>query len=86
MKLATMPDHSPSSLSVDARTIRTSEKEEQVPTAPAGLDPTAFPDGGFRAWLVVFGGFCTIFASFGWINCKPPVLHTALDVMLTYTT
>ena len=27
------------------------------------------PDGGREAWLVVVGGFCTVFASFGWINC-----------------
>jgi hypothetical protein len=27
------------------------------------------PDGGVAAWLVVLGGFCTVFASFGWINC-----------------
>jgi len=29
-----------------------------------------FPDGGFQAWLVVLGGFCAVFCSFGWINCK----------------
>jgi hypothetical protein len=44
----------------------------------SGPDPAAFPDGGFQAWLAVAGGFCTIFASFGWINCetflKPQVL------------
>jgi hypothetical protein len=28
------------------------------------------PDGGFDAWLAVLGGFCIVFASFGWINCK----------------
>ena len=26
------------------------------------------PDGGFTAWLVVFGAWCTSFCSFGWIN------------------
>ncbi|WJG35776.1 uncharacterized protein FOBCDRAFT_139942 [Fusarium oxysporum Fo47] len=26
------------------------------------------PDGGREAWLVVAGGFCANFASFGWIN------------------
>ncbi|QDS67478.1 hypothetical protein FKW77_001012 [Venturia effusa] len=31
------------------------------------IDPA--PDGGFQAWLAVAGGFCTAFASFGWINC-----------------
>jgi hypothetical protein len=32
-------------------------------------DPDAFPDGGFQAWLCIAGGFCSIFSSFGWINC-----------------
>jgi hypothetical protein len=31
--------------------------------------PSPPPDGGLEAWLVVAGGFCTVFASFGWINC-----------------
>jgi hypothetical protein len=35
-----------------------------------GPDPNVFPDGGWEAWLAVAGGFFTIFASFGWINCK----------------
>jgi hypothetical protein len=33
-------------------------------------DPSQFPDGGVKAWLVVAGGFCCLFCSFGWINCK----------------
>jgi MFS family permease len=45
-----------------------------VPTAPspamkAMIDPASFPDGGLTAWLCVFGAFCSLFASFGWINC-----------------
>jgi hypothetical protein len=39
--------------------------------APTSPDPAAFPDGGFDAWMAVAGGFCTIFVSFGWINCRP---------------
>ncbi|KAE8355373.1 major facilitator superfamily domain-containing protein [Aspergillus coremiiformis] len=27
------------------------------------------PDGGLKAWMVVFGAFCGLFVSFGWINC-----------------
>jgi len=32
------------------------------------MDPSSFPDGGLRAWLVVLGAACSLFASFGWIN------------------
>ncbi|TKA61019.1 hypothetical protein B0A55_11444, partial [Friedmanniomyces simplex] len=39
-------------------------------TAPSGaFDPRQNPDGGLQAWLCVFGGFCVLFCSFGWINC-----------------
>lgn len=35
-------------------------------------EPVAFgsdaPDGGFRAWLVVFGAWCSSFCTWGWIN------------------
>lgn len=27
-----------------------------------------FPEGGMKAWLVVFGCWCTSFASFGYVN------------------
>ncbi|EZG01117.1 hypothetical protein H106_08462 [Trichophyton rubrum CBS 735.88] len=33
------------------------------------IDPDSYPDGGIEAWTVVFGGFCALFVSFGWINC-----------------
>ncbi|KAI1395160.1 major facilitator superfamily domain-containing protein [Hypoxylon fuscum] len=36
---------------------------------PSIQDPHAFPDGGFQAWFCIAGGFCTIFSSFGWVNC-----------------
>ena len=35
----------------------------------SGPDPTLFPDGGWDAWLAVAGGFFSVLASFGWINC-----------------
>ncbi|MCJ1482695.1 hypothetical protein MMC06_002861, partial [Schaereria dolodes] len=41
---------------------------EKGPT-PGLTDPSSFPDGGLEAWLVVFGAFCCLFCSFGWINC-----------------
>ncbi|OAQ82558.1 monocarboxylate permease-like protein [Purpureocillium lilacinum] len=49
---------------------RTDEEKAQdfnPGSKPNDLGPP--PDGGIDAWLVVVGGFCTVFASFGWINC-----------------
>jgi hypothetical protein len=45
---------------------------EKAAVSSAPAIPDAFPDGGLEAWSVVLGGFCTIFASFGWINCEQP--------------
>jgi hypothetical protein len=50
------------------------EKAEEEPKpaaggAPPGFNPADFPDGGREAWLVVFGGWCGLFATFGFINC-----------------
>lgn len=39
------------------------------PTMPPGMNPADFPDGGLDAWLVVFGGWCALFCTFGLINC-----------------
>ncbi|KPM34231.1 hypothetical protein AK830_g12337, partial [Neonectria ditissima] len=36
---------------------------------PPGMAPADFPDGGREAWLVVFGGWCALFCTFGLINC-----------------
>lgn len=48
----------------------------EKPKAPAGFDPSSFPDGGMEAWLAVSGAFCCLFCSFGWIN--------AIGVFQTY--
>lgn len=45
-----------------------SEKPQGPP--PGTWDPRQNPDGGRQAWLCVLGGFCTLFCSFGWINCE----------------
>ena len=61
------------------------EKGSEKPTTPAVFDPRQNPDGGLKAWLCVLGGFCTLFCSFGWINCRliqalmPSVLPQATD-------
>jgi hypothetical protein len=44
--------------------------EAPVSETRPGPDPNVFPDGGWEAWLAVAGGFFTVFASFGWINCE----------------
>ncbi|KAH7154895.1 major facilitator superfamily domain-containing protein [Dactylonectria estremocensis] len=36
---------------------------------PPGMAPADFPDGGREAWLVVFGGWCALFCTFGLVNC-----------------
>ncbi|KAF4979583.1 hypothetical protein FZEAL_4253 [Fusarium zealandicum] len=33
------------------------------------MAPADFPDGGLEAWLVVFGGWCALFCTFGLVNC-----------------
>jgi hypothetical protein len=47
-----------------------SEPDKKLEIKSTGPNPGDFPDGGFEAWLVVVGGFCAIFSSFGWINCE----------------
>jgi hypothetical protein len=42
---------------------------EPPSAVPGGINPADFPDGGLEAWLVVLGGWCALFVSFGWINC-----------------
>jgi len=42
--------------------------EKGLPALP--FNPADIPDGGLQAWSVVIGGFCCMFVSFGWINCK----------------
>ncbi|KAI1210267.1 MFS general substrate transporter [Annulohypoxylon truncatum] len=39
------------------------------PSGPPGFNPADFPDGGIVAWLVVAGGFCALFSTFGLVNC-----------------
>jgi MFS family permease len=38
------------------------------PVAGGGVNPRDFPDGGREAYLVLLGGWCCLFVSFGWIN------------------
>ena len=59
-----LPDTADESQDMDLEKAQPDEK----PKAPAGFDPSSFPDGGMEAWLAVSGAFCCLFCSFGWIN------------------
>lgn len=39
------------------------------PPPGSGWHPSDFPDGGLQAWLVVFGGWCGLFCTFGFVSC-----------------
>lgn len=43
-------------------------KSATAPPAAGGWGDDC-PDGGVEAWLVVFGGWCALFCTFGLINC-----------------
>lgn len=69
------PDQELDKKDIDPDTDLQKRDLEAAPNAPETSQPpvTDFgppPDGGLEAWLVVAGGFCTVFASFGWINCR----------------
>ncbi|EXF75530.1 major facilitator superfamily transporter [Colletotrichum fioriniae PJ7] len=56
----------------DAKTGAPAGGDGPAPPAagpPPGMNPADFPDGGAQAWLVVFGGWCALFCTFGLINC-----------------
>jgi hypothetical protein len=67
------PSTAPGSPHPELRKTNLEKAVPQVDLAATSFGPP--PDGGLQAWLVVLGGFCIVFASFGWINCT--YLHTA---------
>lgn len=58
---------------------RTAEKP-RGPQPGSGWHPDDFPDGGLEAWLVVLGGWCGMFSTFGFINCIGVFLEYYLSV------
>ncbi|OIW26894.1 major facilitator superfamily transporter [Coniochaeta ligniaria NRRL 30616] len=54
---------------VEADLEKTGVHPPPTHAAPPGMNPADFPDGGLKAWTVVFGGWCGLFCTFGLINC-----------------
>ncbi|KAL7619469.1 hypothetical protein AAE478_010008 [Parahypoxylon ruwenzoriense] len=54
---------------VEADTEKGGVVPQQSVGPPPGFNPADFPDGGLEAWLVVAGGFCALFSTFGLVNC-----------------
>lgn len=44
---------------------------------------SGYPEGGLRAWLVVFGSFCGMLAAFGFMNTSRPLVAEYNVSMLT---
>ena len=57
-----VPSTSAPSATVDA------EESANNRTTDSSDDDEDFPEGGLRAWLVVFGSFCSMFMVFGIVN------------------
>ncbi|KAH6606193.1 hypothetical protein Trco_005346 [Trichoderma cornu-damae] len=51
-----------------SKDVEAGEAPPPSPPPPAP-PPGDFPDGGAEAWLVVFGGWCALFCTFGLVNC-----------------
>ncbi|PPQ63899.1 hypothetical protein CVT24_010366 [Panaeolus cyanescens] len=49
-------------------TVSTHEKSESIHVNETGHELETFPDGGWRAWSVVFGVFLSQFCTFGYTN------------------
>jgi hypothetical protein len=49
---------------------------QALPSGPPGREA---PDGGFEAWLVAAGVWCTSFCSFGWLNSETSSIHLVVS-------
>lgn len=52
--------------------------DEHLVTQQLHAEPDDFPEGGFRAWSVVFGSWCAMVAAFGMLNSMG-VIHAWLS-------
>lgn len=61
-------DHSLSELNGRNNPLHHADLEKAAAASLAPSRPEDFPDGGAKAWLVILGGWCCLFVSFGWIT------------------
>ncbi|KAK0664219.1 Aspyridones efflux protein apdF [Lasiodiplodia hormozganensis] len=59
-------------------TAQIPDHDEHVVTQQLHAEPDDFPEGGFRAWSVVFGSWCAMVAAFGMLNSMG-VIHAWLS-------
>ena len=64
-----MSRHSPETGSLATLHVSEDDNEKsQKPEEPLAPPVDVPPDGGLRAWLVVFGGWCCYLSSYGWLS------------------
>ncbi|KAH0583380.1 hypothetical protein H2248_009007 [Termitomyces sp. 'cryptogamus'] len=51
-----------------AKNIDIQNEEKGIKESSASHQSPSFPDGGWRAWLVVVGAMCNTFSTFGFVN------------------
>ncbi|KAF7966769.1 hypothetical protein HWV62_37063 [Athelia sp. TMB] len=64
-------DHGPSAHALKEEESEQDLKAEREATRAAIQEPTGvddYPDGGLRAWIIVFGTMCATFSTFGYVN------------------
>lgn len=53
----------------DAEAEKQQPQQAAGPQPGSGWHPSDFPDGGLEAWSVVFGSWCGLFCTFGFVSC-----------------
>ena len=61
------PERSPTI--IDSEKLPYDESATDSVGSAHDLDSASIPDGGLAAWSAVFGGWCVLFTSFGWVDC-----------------
>ena len=67
------PERSPAGIGLekplDEESIANAAAADDTAYSTLDLDSAGIPDGGLAAWSAVFGGWCVLFTSFGWVDC-----------------